>query len=305
MEKVAQVLRQAREHRGMSIEEAAQRTKIPLSYLVVLEGKLPDKKKATSLLPDPMYLIPHLRHYADFLDLDPSFTVARFTEELQTAQEKIVKIAPAEQPSQLLRPPSHRSRAISISIVLASVLITLAFIGQYNDMSARSPGGNEPRILTPIDPSSLVQAPQVSPAPPAPAAPTTSPPPQTPPATTNSPTASPTLFPGATGAMPQPGTEDRLAAASPQPSGASHQLRAQAKEATWIRVLVEGQPPKEMILRPGQSAVWTSDSTFQITVGNAGGVILNLDGQDLPPLGKSGQVIRNIRLPFSATENQG
>jgi cytoskeleton protein RodZ len=60
-----------------------------------------------------------------------------------------------------------------------------------------------------------------------------------------------------------------------------------------------------MILQPGQSAAWTSNSTFLITVGNAGGVILTVDGQELPPLGKSGQVLRNIRLPFVASETQG
>jgi hypothetical protein len=100
--------------------------------------------------------------------------------------------------------------------------------------------------------------------------------------------------------------ETKTVAAAPQASTSSpaHTLRAQAKEATWIRVLAEGQPPREMILRPGQSAVWTSDSTFQITLGNAGGVTLNLDGQDLPPFGKSGQVIRNIRLPFASTSGQ-
>jgi len=312
----------------MSLEEVAQRTRLPLAYLILMEEQTSEGKWQTRLLPDPLYLIPHLREYATFLDLDPNIVVAQFTNELQEAQEKGTKKLVSEKQTQLLAPSTQRSRAITFSIVLASVLITLAFIGQYSDMNARAPGLRDNRVL----PSS--EAPSVSRSQPQPVAPAPAPPasitaPQTilPSASSSqsassqaaspsspSPTAAPAALPMANASRPDNplDTASRAdvktpAASAPQASagGAAHTLRAQAKEATWIRVLAEGQPPREMILRPGQSAVWTSDSTFQITLGNAGGVTLNLDGQDLPPFGKSGQVIRNIRLPFASTSGQG
>jgi cytoskeleton protein RodZ len=65
----------------------------------------------------------------------------------------------------------------------------------------------------------------------------------------------------------------------------------------WLRVTIEGQSTKDVFLQPGQAAEWSAQTGFILTLGNAGGVELTLDGQGLPPLGKSGQVIRNLRLP--------
>jgi cytoskeleton protein RodZ len=317
MEKVANLLRQTREQQSISLEEAAQRTRIPISYLALLEGIPLNDKSRTRPLPDPLYLVPHLRKYATFLGLDPSFMTAQFTTVLQDAQEKSVKItAPAVSP-QLLPTPPRRSRAISISIVLASVLVTLAFIGQYADMNARAPGGGDTRLPFPTELPSASK-PLLAPAPPSPISPSPEEPrrdaPLTPsslpPQNATTPSAATRTPPGAAplAALQTEPTSPSAPSLTQRParvSGLPHVLRAQATEATWIRVYMDGQSPKEMILRPGQSAEWTSNSPFQLTLGNAGGVTLNLDGQDLPSFGKSGQVIRNIRLPALPPENQG
>ena len=88
-------------------------------------------------------------------------------------------------------------------------------------------------------------------------------------------------------AQPQEGLADTL-----------HLLRVQAKEETWLRVTIDEQHAKDVLLRPGQVAEWSAGEGFTLTLGNAGGVEVTLDGQGLPPFGKSGQVIRNIRLPL-------
>jgi len=100
MEKVSQSLRQAREHRNLTLEEAAKRTRIPLSYLMALEGKGAESRQSTRLLPDPLYLIPHLRQYAAFLDIDPNFVVTQFANELQDVQERNNKRASLQQTPQ-------------------------------------------------------------------------------------------------------------------------------------------------------------------------------------------------------------
>ena len=52
-----------------------------------------------------------------------------------------------------------------------------------------------------------------------------------------------------------------------------------------------------MILKAGEMREWTAQDGFTVSLGNAGGVALNLDGQELPPAGKSGQVVKNMRIP--------
>lgn len=326
MEKSSQILRQAREQQHITLEEAAQKTRIPLFYLMALEGNDPDSRHHIRFLPDPMYLIPHLRRYAAFLDIDAHFVVTQFTNELQDLHERNHKFAAGKPPPQTLGPSPQRSRALSLSIILASVLVTLALIGQYSDLRTKAPSGGEESMDVPF-PSPLETQPQAAPLSPA-AAPSAStepsrtssapvqpslanqrssaaPPTSTSPAASLSAGAAPRSQPDSTLAKtPQSGAAPLTSAALVEsPAGrSSHLLQASAKEATWIRVLIDGQSPKEMILQPGQSASWSADSIFVLTLGNAGGVTLTIDGQELPPLGKSGQVLRNIRLPFSSTE---
>lgn len=91
---------------------------------------------------------------------------------------------------------------------------------------------------------------------------------------------------------PQPSQAEQAPAVQP-----THQLTIKAKELTWIRATIDGQKIKDVLLQPGEQLEWSARRTFTLTVGNAGGVDLILDGQPLPPLGSSGQVIRNLRLP--------
>lgn len=307
MEHIALLLRQAREDRGLSLKEAAHRSRIPFSYLEMLEEQISDGRDSSRPLSDPMYLVPHLRDYAAFLGLDANFIVSQLTEELQKAPEITFDFTASPQTPPLRTPVAKRSRTLSASIILAAVLAALAFIGQYSDMDERIPGLGDLQTQQPAD---MLREAEPQPVPTAPAIPP-SPPTATAPATSESSARATTPPPPATerptATIPQPETPPETPPdfAQPRSKNAPHLLRAQAKEATWIRVIIEGQAPSDMILKPGQSASWTSDSTFLITLGNAGGVILNLDGQELPPLGATGQSLRNIRLPYSAAGNQG
>ncbi len=75
MGKVGEVLRQQRESRSMSLEDVRGALGIPLHYLQAMEsGK-------SRLVADEFYLIPFLRRYADFLELDPATTVGQFLAE--------------------------------------------------------------------------------------------------------------------------------------------------------------------------------------------------------------------------------
>jgi hypothetical protein len=63
-------------------------------------------------------------------------------------------------------------------------------------------------------------------------------------------------------------------------------------------VTIDNQHAKEILLHPGQVVEWSAGEGFTLSLGNAGGVEVTLDGHGLAPFGKSGQVVRNIRLPL-------
>ena len=299
MEKTSYLLRQERERRGLSLQEVERELRIPVHYLEMLEGA-GDKR----FLADPLYLIPSLRTYASFLVLDPAVTVTQFTAELQAWQE-VTPRAVAPQASLLVAkqlPP--RSRVWSRLAALGLALGVLALIGQYGEITARRPwfaDGKAP-LSSPEGPSLLELWTATSPPAPAPPVPplATSQPQAAPAPLTEPPpvTAAPRPEP-VVPAPPQPEAVAADATAQPQaaPANPLHSLRVQATEETWLRVAIDDQRAKEMLLRPGQVVEWSAGAGFTLTLGNAGGVAVTLDGQGLPPFGKSGQVIRNMRLP--------
>lgn len=75
------------------------------------------------------------------------------------------------------------------------------------------------------------------------------------------------------------------------PSPAEHVLLIRAVEATWVRVQPDGGPPAEETLAAGAVREWRSGKGFRVTAGNAGGILVELDGRPLPALGGRGQVV--------------
>lgn len=77
----------------------------------------------------------------------------------------------------------------------------------------------------------------------------------------------------------------------------THTLTIVADARSWLRIWVDDKPSRDLMLDAGQSATLSADTGFNITFGNAGGVRLTLNEEELPAVGRSGQVIRNYKLP--------
>ena len=84
---------------------------------------------------------------------------------------------------------------------------------------------------------------------------------------------------------------------APAAAPVGYRLVARAVETTWMRVRTEEGKTIEETIPAGQTREWFSSGPFTLTVGNAGGVNLELNGRALPPLGASGVVIPRIVLP--------
>src|SRR5439155_18581165 len=90
---LGELLRDAREARGISLAEAERDTKIRAKYISALEGDNP------AGLPGPVYARGFLRNYAAYLGVDPDKALALYEQESQPTRNKI-KAARGELPAQ-------------------------------------------------------------------------------------------------------------------------------------------------------------------------------------------------------------
>ena len=300
MDELSALLRIRREEKGVSLPDASAATRIPLHYLEIIEGA-----GEARFLSDEVYLIPFLRRYAAFLDLDPSDVSARFVGGLAKGQ----RMHPAKGP--LRQPASFSRRTVFVSILLGLILLGYLLwqsgtVSLFSDKGEKAPigplpsepaerGGGGPHGSTP-EPTVSVPAPEhgddaVSPGgepefglPVAPerAAPVVAEPEPA----------------GVESAPPQP------PAVSAEPT-ADHRLAIRADEETWVRAVIDGDEQKDVLLKPGDVVVWSAKEGFVLTLGNAGGVKLTFDDRELPAAGASGKVLRDIRLPGPLSERRG
>ncbi len=73
-------------------------------------------------------------------------------------------------------------------------------------------------------------------------------------------------------------------------------LELRTLEITWVVVRSDENKPKEALLQVGEIVQWQANERFLLTLGNAGGVEVRLNGQLRGPFGGSGIVVRNLEL---------
>ncbi len=73
-------------------------------------------------------------------------------------------------------------------------------------------------------------------------------------------------------------------------------LELRTLEITWVVVRSDENKPEEALLRVGEIVQWQANERFLLTLGNAGGVEVRLNGQLRGPFGGSGIVVRNLEL---------
>ena len=75
-----------------------------------------------------------------------------------------------------------------------------------------------------------------------------------------------------------------------------HVLDVIATETTWLLIETGEGISEEVLLRPGETRKWMSESGFDLKVGNAGGIRLVFDNNDIGTPGEKGLVVR-LHLP--------
>jgi cytoskeletal protein RodZ len=85
-------------------------------------------------------------------------------------------------------------------------------------------------------------------------------------------------------------------APSVKPIAGKPELGIRAKEDCWLEVKTDGKLIFRNVLKKGNYEEWEAKEKIEFSVGNAGGVDVEVNGKLLPPLGRRGQVIKNIRV---------
>lgn len=277
---VGQMLRKQREERGLTPEQAAYQSKVPLRLLQALEA---DDYR---LLPDPVYLVGFLHEYAVLLKLDPKVLEADFRNAIR--RTPWASLAPLASQAVPLTIPWKQILWTVAAILIVTPLVFIA-------LSLASKRAAEHFAFTQV-----VGQPEGPAGAAAPAAPG-----QIPAAGTEGVQAEPTAGPGGVPVPSQTGSESTGRTPEAPVSPPSHAerkprrflLMARALEPTWMVVRAEDGQERDVLLQKGQVARFASDAGFIVTVGNAGGVELSLNGKPLPVLGESGQVIRDLTIP--------
>ena len=307
MGELGQLLRNTREEKNITLEEAENVTRIRIKYLVALEEGKHDA------LPTPGHAHGFLRNYALFLELDQKEVEDLYAKETSSRRflepgifhPKDINLAPQ-------RPLIKADFVLGMVIVLVVVVVggwafwqygwplvrptpvpeTTATPSPTTAKSSALPSSTATRRASPTTtrttaPSTPTPVPPVS-------TPTPVPPVSTPTAVPPTPTA--TLDTPLTIATPTPPPTETP---TPTPTRAGGvRLQIMVTERAWLQVTVDGQELPGELLETGAEREWEAKDRLYFICGNAGGVEVTVNGQELGLLGERAQVVEKIWTPL-------
>lgn len=296
METLGGLFRQTRERQRLSLEQIASKTRIQQHHLQALE------EEDFASLPAKVFVKGFVRSYARSLGLDEENAIQLF---LTSSSNFYDRTQEEQQHIQVTLQAAHRKR-FNWNFV---VILFLAFGGilfyLLPEQQEPLPPTSESETPLPINEKqkdSLIEPPppieespdSVSSEAPVPTeVQLTSPPPS---GTPSSP-----LAPETRPLPPEPQPIAPPVPVSPVPEKTTGidgtlVLEIEATQLTWVVVQSDDQAPHEALLQPGQKSTWKANTQFLLTLGNAAGVVIRLNGELQGPFGKPGQVVRDIRL---------
>lgn len=303
MSSVGPYLRALREAHGVSLEEVSRATRVGAPQLAALEA---DDYAA---LPAPIFIKGFIRAYCQTLGEPPGEALTRFdqagwTGPATTARGAVVvpRVAREARGSHLLV-----SLLLFVMLGVALATVTLALRPRRH-----RPDPAPTAVMVPA-PATRTGSPVESPLPVVSPGPAGSSAGAAPTASAEGPPTGRSASPGAASvagsaepvarrAAPAPaGAEEPRAVVTSPPAAPRYRLVARTSEATWIRVRTEEGALVEETIPAGQVREWRSNAPLVLTVGNAGGIALELNGRALPALGERGVVVRRLVVPESGS----
>ncbi len=287
MKNAGSYLKNIREEKGYSIQEVSRHTKISPSVLRALEeGRLKDI--------DPVYLKSFSKMYCRFLGvgweefqkeypLNMAPAVKHASKIVSLAQEKKGESSPG------LRSPSFslnafilknkRAVLIVLSVIAGVFFLILSFRGCA--WVIRKFPHRQPYFVQKIKKSQIVRPPKQE-------------------KVSQAPQARESLTVKSLKPYPEVSQSAPVkAAVIPQEKESKRKdiiLTIKAQEDSFLKIKVDGKTVYQGSLRKGKAESWTAKDKIELSVGNAGGIVLEVNGKVFSPLGRRGQAIKNILI---------
>ncbi len=251
-------LRQTREAKGLRIEAAAQAVMIRSQYIRGIE------EGDVSLLPPPVYVRGFIEKYANWLGLDGRSLAAEYQPPRQTVATKSRSGPPIFQPR-----PFH--------LWAIYVVLIMSVVGGLSTLVERRTNLPDQELLQ----QAIRTQTETPPAAPTPQGLTFQ--------TLNDWTYIAGVFPERDLRVAAINRQTANPDALTNPDVVALMVRV-VETASWLRVTVDSETVFEGILQPGTQEAWEGEDSIVVLAGNAGGVLITLNDEEMGALGAFGEV---------------
>ncbi len=266
---IGQTLKERRVLLSLPLEEVERRTHIRRQHLEALEAG------AIEQLPSPVQARGLLKLYAEFLSLDADALLLRFADGLQAAlsRKNPAAFQGAHKEEKVARPRWRFLTDWVVVIIVGAIL--LGFLGWALGQVAAESEGQTPIPSPPEIAEVLLATPTIAPSP------------------------TPSPIPTEEGA-PGLGNASQPEAPAPTPtlnlptvlSGVSINIVVQQR--AWLKVVTDEKVAFEGRVLPGSAYPFSAKERIEVTTGNAGGLQIYYQGQDVGTLGLLGEAVTRI-----------
>ncbi len=274
--RVGTLLKKRREELKISLEAASEKLCIRKAFLKAIE------EGETKDLPERVYTFGFVGSYASFLDLDKEALLLEYQKEHNDYKDPDFIAFPDPLPKKGI--PSYASYILGLLILVLGIGLWVSFRPTVTPVDekilpAQKTVEKEEQEYPVVDPAQGASSTSKS---------------------------SPEKNGLSDPSLDSPQEEKEVFSSTPLPSAdlspstltlPSSEILLTAKERVWVQISnASGIPTFTKVMKPGESYQLPQAEEAYLTIGNAGGLEISIDQKTLPPLGTSGQVIRNFPL---------
>jgi cytoskeletal protein RodZ len=268
-------LRAVRREKGIGLEKISRETRIGLETLNLIE------QEDLSGLPAEVFAKGFIRSYAKAVGADADRAVAGYLQSLAKLQKSEQSEADLDRLSNRFWPHMMLAAGILI-VVIAGSIFALSGLQEKKAQPVVSESPEVPPAAIPEKKAPQQTAADVKPAEPA---------------------AESTEIGSADTAVQIP-TPPEIRAGDLTEGGDFEEAPAAVKQIleitavaeTWMKIVIDDEKTKEVTLNPGDRLALEASAGYDLLIGNAAGVRMQLNGEPIQLTGKSGQV-RSLSLP--------